>query len=515
MQTAPPLALADLDTLDVRGTADRLVELTATLRQVEAHVLVLAAHFADLHAPVAPDEVDPSLPAARRRALTHGRPGGADGTPLVRAHTAEHLGMLVGTTTQGARALLRDALDLRHRMPEHWRAAVGGAVPSFRARHVARRVSVLTAEQARAVDAATIAAVRGLPYGRAMAVVDAAVVDADPEAHARRLEVAATRRYVSTGRGSSEFGLRTLIAQSTSGDIARLDAMISHLADLQVGATTDDGEPADLHTRRAQGLALLAHPALACAYLASVAPAGAADPSDDESPSPVELARLVGRAILAGGPRVLARLRPRIDLHVHLAPDLRDGHVEEGDVLRAEGIGPVTLGQLRDWVTANLASTLYPEHGSGDQIVVRPVVDLTRQASVDAYEVPRRMREQLVLRHPHEVWPLGTLASRRADLDHTVAFDRAGPPGQTSTTNLGPLGRGHHLAKTFGDFECHQPLPGLFLWATPSGHWWRVDHTGSHYLGRERPWILRCAERRTLRPTPRMDLQLSRLVLIA
>jgi len=45
--------------------------------------------------------------------------------------------------------------------------------------------------------------------------------------------------------------------------------------------------------------------------------------------------------------------------------------------------------------------------------------------------------------------------------------------------------------KTFGGFVCHQPLPGLYLWRTPSGLWFRVDHTGTHALGLQIPDIIR------------------------
>ncbi|MDX6298880.1 MAG: hypothetical protein QOF53_94, partial [Nocardioidaceae bacterium] len=29
-----------------------------------------------------------------------------------------------------------------------------------------------------------------------------------------------------------------------------------------------------------------------------------------------------------------------------------------------------------------------------------------------------------------------------------------------------------------------QPLPGVHYWRTPHGHWARVDHRGTHNLGR-------------------------------
>jgi hypothetical protein len=126
---------------------------------------------------------------------------------------------------------------------------------------------------------------------------------------------------------------------------------------------------------------------------------------------------------------------------------------------------------------------------------------------VDSYEVPARMRQAMECRERFEVFPYGATPSHRADEDHTIPYvpiTEGGSPGQTHPGNLGPLSRHHHRAKTHGGFTCHQPLPGLYLWRTPSGHWYRRDHTGSHYLGRRTPDIIRQSQsppRRVLHAT--------------
>lgn len=163
-------------------------------------------------------------------------------------------------------------------------------------------------------------------------------------------------------------------------------------------------------------------------------------------------------------------------LYVHLSPE----SVADHQVARSEGLGPLGINQLAEWLGA-------------DRVTLKPVVDLRTQRPVDAYEVPSSMREALVTTRPFEIWPWGTYASRRADLDHTVPYrppDDGGPPGQTRVANLGPLARSHHNAKTEGHFQVHQPLPGVYLWRSPSGHWYRVDPTGTHALGRETPTLL-------------------------
>ena len=42
-----------------------------------------------------------------------------------------------------------------------------------------------------------------------------------------------------------------------------------------------------------------------------------------------------------------------------------------------------------------------------------------------------------------------------------------------------------HRIKTHGRGWVHrQPCPGVYLWRTPHGYWFRVDNRGTHALGR-------------------------------
>ena len=64
---------------------------------------------------------------------------GGDGTPGVAAFVAEELGAAMGISTQSAMALMADALDLRHRLPQLWSKVEAGEVapedPPRRHRH--------------------------------------------------------------------------------------------------------------------------------------------------------------------------------------------------------------------------------------------------------------------------------------------------------------------------------------------------------------------------------------------
>lgn len=43
---------------------------------------------------------------------------------------------------------------------------------------------------------------------------------------------------------------------------------------------------------------------------------------------------------------------------------------------------------------------------------------------------------------------------------------------------------GHRVKTHARGWRHHQPVPGVFLWRTPHGYWYRVDPTGSYPLGK-------------------------------
>jgi hypothetical protein len=281
--------------------------------------------------------------------------------------------------------------------------------------------------------------------------------------------------------------------------------MVSHLAEvLRV-----QGDLEELQLRRAKAVAILADPATACLLLARSRQQHAdvqegeteRGPEDETAAylSAVNAASELGRLLLAQGATALARLRPRSVIYVHISEESLRARV---GVLRAEGIGPIGLSEL-------------PELLGRDAVVVQPVIAPRDEAPVDTYEVPRTMREALIVSQPFEVFPWGTLPARAAELDHTIPYrppDHGGPPDQTRVDNLGPLARSHHNAKTHGGFQLRQPTPGTYLWRIPSGYWYQVDRTGTRALGRGTPAAL--LRERTRRLSP-MEARLAALIAAA
>jgi hypothetical protein len=147
-----------------------------------------------------------------------------------------------------------------------------------------------------------------------------------------------------------------------------------------------------------------------------------------DSPYPAESPEPAGRGLITQpSPVDVRKLRPQVILHIHLSEEaLLSYHSDTsrygGGVARMEGVGPVTLGQVRRF----LADT-------GCDIKVQPVIDPQNSTPVDSYEIPRRIREAMFLRMPASCFPYAT-AVGRLELDHTIAYTspaRGGPPGQT------------------------------------------------------------------------------------
>jgi hypothetical protein len=133
---------------------------------------------------------------------------------------------------------------------------------------------------------------------------------------------------------------------------------------------------------------------------------------------------------------------------------------------RVEKLGPATLVLLRDWL----------QRTSG--VTIRPVLDMNATGAVDTHDPPAAMREQVILRDRHCVFPGCTVDARRCDQDHMepyVPLDDGGPPGQTSAANLACLCRRHHRMKTFTGWTYRRCDDGSYLWTSTDGTTYRSD----------------------------------------
>jgi hypothetical protein len=452
--------------LDGRSAADALARARDALVASEVAQVELVAHWVDLHC----GEAGPSrdvLPGTERSVGL-----GADGTPRVREFAAVELGVLLDVTTTAAQGLMRDVLDLRHRHPLLWAAVLSGRARFWQARQVSRAAhhAGLDRAAARHVDARTAPHLGLVPWGRMITLVEAAVIEADPESAEQRRLAAEMARFVRTGQ-SSEHGITTIYARARAGDAIFFLAMCDRIAQIlrlrgacevagPAGLAAADREQLGMDALRSEAVGILATPARAMALLAW----------GERQYRGSEGRRGAGATSMVNAGADPEAFAPPATLYVHLSGDqlLR----RTRGAARVKGVGAVTVEQAVDLLRHT-------------RVTVRPVLDLSQTWAVDGYETPPRMREQVTLRWPVEVFPNGTLPARRGDLDHVVPYRPTGPPGQTSAENLAPLSRRHHRVKTHGHGWVHrQPVPGVHYWRTPHGHWARVDHRGTHRLGR-------------------------------
>ncbi len=475
-----------IDDLDGQAAADVLVANHAALIDAEATEFLLAAQWAALHNEdtlTRRDGAGRVLPGTERA-----RRIGGDGTPQVAEFAAAELGCLIGRGPVAALNLMANALDVEYRHPRLWAGIHGTLVRPFQACEVAKRTrsAGLSLAQARWVDAQIDGYLHSLAWDRFLDLVEAKIIEVDPVAAEARRRAKALEQFVSTGR-CNEYGLATMIVRAEAGDVIFFVAMCDRIA--QILLLQGDTDPVDV--RRAKAIGILANPARAYALLQDYATTddvpSNGDPTDDPEPEPEPepepCPTCKGGGTMVGDPSAFVKplridpkkLLPAATLYVHMS--LASFLARTGGVARVEnGIGPITTEQA--------AGFLGHTH-----VTVKPVIDLANQMPVDAYESPEWMREVVHLLRPGCVFPYSPNMSRGKDLDHPVPYlpmSRGGPPGQTDPYRLGPIGRYGHRVKTHARGWRHlNPLPGVYLWRTRHGYWFRVDRHGTHPLGKD------------------------------
>jgi len=386
------------------------------------------------------------------------------GAPEVAEFAPAELAAALGVSTFAGQALVGDALELRHRLPRLWGRVVDGTVQAWRGRKVAERTRGLPAEGAAWVDGQVAPFAHKIGLGRVLDVVEAALVRFDPEAAAAKAKSAAESRGVWCGDEATD-GIREISIRADGLDAAAFDDTIGQIADV-LGRLGDTGR---VDVRRAKAVGVVADPQRALDLLEDDVPAN--NPTSDPTGDHADASYAAPRRRRAG--------RPKVVLYLHLHQDAITGtSTVPGTgtgccgVGRVEGLGPVTAGQVREWV-------------GRCEVVITPVLDLDGRASVDAYEVPDRIAETVFLRNPCCPFPWCDNLSRSKDKDHITPYvppDEGGPPGQTAADKLAQPCRRHHRLKTHSGWSYTMPEPGLYLWRSPHARRYLVDHTGTTTL---------------------------------
>jgi hypothetical protein len=396
---------------------------------------------------------------------------GADGTLLVDEFLPLEVAALKGISVAAATWLIRDVVNLKTRHPLMWFQATKGLVPMFRACQLAAEVARfdLSLEEAQGLDAELAPRLPGLVWRRVLGLARGLMVRIAPEKVARLSEGARASRFVRKLPTEDPL-VAYLSARVDTADAVFFDAMVDRIADL----LGEQGDQDSKDVRRAKAIGVLSTPARAQLMLAEAT--GAAS-SGSASVAAGSASVAAGSASVAAGSAIVGagsasvrstdpRLLPEATIYVHVAEEtLLTGR----GTCRVEGVGALAATMLRHLV-------------GHTRIRVTPVIQPHAENAVDAYEIPQRIRRQVILRDTYEVFPYSARSARNQDLDHTIPF-REGAEGQTRASNLGPLSRKAHRGKTHGGWQLEQPKPGVFHWESPGGYHYRVNRNGTFRQG--------------------------------
>ncbi|QXQ15001.1 HNH endonuclease signature motif containing protein [Skermania piniformis] len=403
----------------------------AGLRAARAEAERVAVQQAELtvewcrwHAPVGDTEVD-------RFGVGWVTPGGP-GSPEVDESAVAELATALRYSTDSGMSYVGAVLEVCYRLPRLWERVRNGQTPWWRARRIADATIGLSPEAAAFVDERLAAYAGTVSWAQLDRLIDEARILADPEAAEQELN-ADTRKVEIDTRTVSLTGTVRIEGELDLLDARDLDHALSDIAeDLAACGSTDS-----LDARRSTALGELARrqPGL---------------PFDAPEPTPAALDRRAPRDV---------------QLHVHISADQLTGSGGPLGRVDSSSPTPASIEAIRAWC------------GSPDaKVTVRPVLDLAEHVQTDAYQIPDRLREQVVQTSNTCVFPYCNRPARGCDLDHTHPHDRGGP---TSSDNLAPLCRKHHRLKGNRGWHYQRLTRGAYLWTTPAGGTYLRDGTGT------------------------------------
>ncbi len=363
--------------------------------------------------------------------LDTGVPIAGDGAPLVSEFALMELVAVLGRTPDGGKAYVGRVIECAWRLPNVYEAVVAERLAPWRAERIADLTHALSAEAAGFVDRQLWNA-SGVGWAQLERLVAEAVLRFDPERAEADRQKAADHRHFDIGDVDGH-GLVHLDGLMDAADGHDLDQAVARRAEV-LGRLGDDSS---LDVRRSKAAAELARHDLALDLLVP-------DPATGEV-----VATVPGRKVV---------------LNVHVTDTTLAGRNPVGRW--DEGRCPVTTAQIREWLRARHTT-----------IIVRPVIDLADHLPVTAYEIPERHKARVALRDHTCRFPHCTRPATRCDIDHAKPHQRNGP---TCPCNLVPLCRRHHRAKTHSTWHYDNPMPATYVWTSPNGYRFRVDHRGTH-----------------------------------
>ena len=375
--------------------ASRDLENTEAARQLD-----LAARWADLH----PPESIHSAAAFTVPGTDHEEPLAGDGCPLVAEFCVAELGSVLGISSTSAKKLIGHALELRHRLPRLWSQVQSGHVPAWRARSVAETTihstPSLTREAAAFVDA-QVAAVAGR--------IGPAQLD--------RLVVETIKRYdlaTADPAADPEDGYLSVDPRHATlhDDDVHFAGTMRFEAELDIADATRPQPRPRTEGSRAEG------PRLGRVVGRTTCQGPRGPRPHPDRPRPPQWSAGTQRGRVAGEERAGVS-RPdlpaarEVVLHAHFDATAVGEQTVFGPTGRMEERQRlILLDQLKSWCG-----------DSRTKITIKPVIDLNAHLTAPGYDIPDRIREQVILRDRTCVFPWCTRPARGCDIDHVIAYD--------------------------------------------------------------------------------------------
>jgi Domain of unknown function (DUF222) len=143
-------------------------------------------------------------------------------------------------------------------------------------------------------------------------------------------------------------------------------------------------------------------------------------------------------------------------INVTVALSTLTGHDQQPGWL--DGYGPITAGYARQLA--------HDPTGTWRRLITDPATGHLLDYGTTRYRPPQHLSDHIIARDGECTFPYCTHHARRSDLDHITAY----PHGSTNATNLHPLHRRHHNAKTQAHWQAHRnPTTGTTQWTSPTG----------------------------------------------
>lgn len=319
------------------------------------------------------------------------------------------------------------------------------------------------------------------PPRRLRELLDALVIEADPEGAAQRRRDAARDDDVTYDRRDD--GLVDLHAFGLTGPDAQ--ACLSRIADHAEPAGDWDVRSAGQRRRDAVVELLTGRrPLDACAGHGCGCPPGAGAPCGAQVLVHVPLATALGVSDVPGELVGHGPIEPDLLAQLLLnAPALRAVFVDDGGIPLAVSEQVVTP-RRHDRASVREALLRLVHLPPGERFPRSPDDHPEPPGSAPAAggddpppgehtggpgppSIRPRLRRFVAVRRPRCEWPGCGARASRCDLDH----DEAWPEGPTCACNLGPLCRRHHRIKQTGWGKV-RVADGRLLWTNPSGRTW-------------------------------------------